>query len=45
LTNDGLAAVIDVHMLDGDFLLTVVAMFSQRLNLSGIRPRELRSMG
>jgi hypothetical protein len=41
----GLAALINVNMLDCDFLLALVPMLCQRFDLSGVAAREFRSVG
>jgi hypothetical protein len=45
LPNDGLATLIDVHMLNNNLLLALAAMLCQRFNLGGVRPREFCGLG
>ena len=45
LSDDGLAALIDVHVLNNDLLLALAAMLGERFNLSGVRPREFCGLG
>jgi hypothetical protein len=45
VSDDGLAALIDMHMLNDNLLLALAAMLRQRFDLCGVRPRELCGFG